>query len=130
MQKRIIIRSSKEVRPNAFKLHFKCLIKHIRELGLFRYKDTKINIKVPTDILWQTLIEDGRNELVTLLQHVENREPGYGSIIVPNNGFSDSDTIHNMVLDWLHERDINVVNVAHEITCLERSLHPECNNAV
>ena len=128
MLRPIIIRTSEDVRPNVFKLHFQCFMKHLKEFGVFSHSNNPLKKGVSTEDLWKTLIEDGKNELIRFLQHVENKEAGYGSVVVPEKGFSDKDGVHNMVLDWLRDRDINIVNVGHEVACLERSLYPDKNN--
>ena len=130
MGKQIIIRTSDVVRPNAFKIHFQCFMNYLRDLNLF-HRDPKNSVlfekpvKISTEKLWELLVEDGKHDLVKILQHVENKDIGYGSIVMPAQGFSEDDNIHNMVLDWLLERNINIVNVGHEIACLKRSLYPE-----
>jgi hypothetical protein len=129
MKKQIIIRTSSDIRPNAFKLHFTSFMNYLRESGLF-FKATAVEQEqekkiISTENLWQTLIEDGNYSLVKILQRVENNEFGYGSIVVPKGGFSEKESVHNMVLDWLRERNVNVIDVENEISCLEKSLHRE-----
>jgi hypothetical protein len=74
--------------------------------------------------LWLQLTTEGKFDLIRKLGRVENREPGYGTIIVPSEGFSDRDETHNMVLDWLKAHNINILNVGLEKRCLELALNP------
>lgn len=73
--------------------------------------------------LWDRLTMEGRYELISLLHHAEQHDPGYSVIIVPEEGFSDIDETHNMVLDFLHQNNILPLNVPLEITKLEKALH-------
>ena len=66
--------------------------------------------KVETQDVWNSLISDGNLELIERLRHVEIKTPGFSTIVVPQQGFSPQDETHNKVLDWLHQRDVNVVN--------------------
>lgn len=70
-----------------------------------------------------SLALDGNFELIETLRHAQNKEPGYGTIVVPKQGFSDDDDVHNLVLDWLCEQKINVLNVQNEIANLEYALY-------
>jgi hypothetical protein len=106
-------------------------MEYLRSIGLFS-RDVKPNEEpkkatISSEQLWQLLIEDGKHDLVKILQHVENKDPGYGSIVVNQGGFSEKDSIHNMVLDWLRERNVNIINVAQNISELEDSLHLKTN---
>lgn len=85
--------------------------------------DRLIEETCPTFSLWEKLALDGKFELITLLRRVEMKEPGYGTVVVPHEGFSERDDIHNLVLDWLVEHDVNVLNVGLEVACLERALN-------
>jgi hypothetical protein len=72
-------------------------------------------------LLWEALVLDGNFSLVQKLHSAEINFPGYSTIVVPINGFSDNDRIHNMVLDWCKERHIRMFNVNHQIALLEKS---------
>lgn len=72
--------------------------------------------------LWDRLATEGRHDLITTLRHVELNTPGYGTIIVPPEGYSQDDTTHNMVLDYLNHHHINILNVQLTIEKLTRAL--------
>lgn len=72
--------------------------------------------------LWDRLMEEGRLDLIARLHEVEIGTPGYGTIIVPHEGFSEDDTTHNMVLDYLEAHGTNIVNPGLMITRMERAL--------
>ena len=74
--------------------------------------------------LHDRLAEEGNFDLIAKLQHVERQTPGFGTIVVSREGFSEDDSVHNEVLQWLQEHDVNVFNPGLEITRLERALHP------
>lgn len=76
-------------------------------------------------ILWQKLAEEGNFSLIKKLQRIENKEGGYGTVIVPKRGFSDNDETHNMVLGWLEGQNVNIVNTRIEIARLENSIRPQ-----
>lgn len=66
--------------------------------------------------LWVRLTMEGCFELIRKLSRVEKKEDGFMTIVVPPEGFSKDDTTHNMVLEWLEDRDVNVLNVGLEIS--------------
>jgi hypothetical protein len=102
-----------------FKILFNLLMKYLHELRLF---NKFVKSKITTGQLWDILIKDKKYDLIKVLKHVENKEPGYGSVVVPKYGFSSNRKIHNLVLLWLKERDINIVDVDNTIAYLEDSL--------
>ena len=73
--------------------------------------------------LWVRLAIEDRHDLIKKLNRAERREEGFETIVVPKEGFSDDDSTHNMVLDWLEEHEINVLNVGKEIRLCEVALH-------
>lgn len=78
-----------------------------------------------TRYLWRRLTEENNFELIDKLTKVEKKEVGFGTIIVPKNGFSKDDKTHNLVLEWLKERDVNVLNVDLEVFKLEKALRDQ-----
>jgi len=66
--------------------------------------------------LWVRLTVEGQFDLIRKLARVEKKEDGFMTIVVPPGGFSEDDTTHNMVLDWLEERHVNVLNVGLEVS--------------
>lgn len=77
---------------------------------------------IPPEALWDHLAAQGHLTLLEKLHHVEQGAPGYGTIVVPKEGFSEDDSIHNAVLDWLHTHNVNVLNVSNEISNLHLAL--------
>jgi hypothetical protein len=75
------------------------------------------------------LIQEGNFPLIDKLHRAECREPGYGTIAVPKQGFSENDYIHNSVLEWLKERPyIHVFNPTVLIGRMEHALHKKSNS--
>lgn len=69
------------------------------------------------------LVLEGNFDLINKLHRIERKESGYGTIVVPKQGFSKNDDAHNLILDWLHAQNVNVLNVQNEIANLEYALH-------
>jgi hypothetical protein len=79
------------------------------------------NRKHRSELLWEALVLDGNFALVEKLHYAERKLPGYNIIVVPFKGFSESDQVHNMVLDWCKEHKIKTLNILHEVAALERT---------
>lgn len=77
-----------------------------------------------SQILWDALVLNGKFSLLQKLHNAEINFAGYATMVVPPEGFSENDTIHNMVLDWCQDHKITVLNPGLEIERLERTLHP------
>lgn len=126
MKKTVIIIKDLTYKPNVIKVMFGYFTKYLHEHGFFNLgcgvAEKPIKTKITTEQLWATLIEDGKHSLVKVLNHVENKVPGYGSIVVPKTGFSNNLNIHNEVITWLNDRGVNIINVENEIFGLEQSL--------
>jgi hypothetical protein len=75
------------------------------------------------DELWLTLASEGRFELIEKLQKAFNGVPGYGTIVVPQEGFSEVDRTHNMVIRSLKEHGVSIHDTLFEIGNLELALH-------
>ena len=60
--------------------------------------------------LWIRLISEKNFKLIKKLYRAEKHEPGFCSIVVSKDGFSESDTTHNLVLKFLRYNKINIVN--------------------
>jgi len=72
--------------------------------------------------IWNLLTYEGNFELIDKLHKAEIKEPGYLTIVVPEEGFSPDDEVHNLVIDWLKaHKYINVLNTRKEIYELEQS---------
>lgn len=74
--------------------------------------------------LWDRLIDEGRHDLISKLHEVELGTKGFGTIVVTQEGFSDDDTTHNMVLEYLEQHGTNILNPGLLIARMERALHP------
>lgn len=74
--------------------------------------------------LWDRLVAEGKFDLIERLQRAERGEPGFRTIVVPEEGFSVVDETHNEVLRWLMAHRINVCNPGLLIARMERALHP------
>jgi len=72
--------------------------------------------------LWGRLVGEGNLELLSRLSRVEKHEAGYGTVVVPKKGFSDNDDTHNMVLDWLEARGVNVLNIGLSVARMKYAL--------
>jgi hypothetical protein len=72
--------------------------------------------------LWAQLALEGNTDLLYKLHQAENKE--FNVIIVPPQGFSDNDPVHNEVLHWLADHDILALNPRIETARMERALHP------
>lgn len=75
------------------------------------------------DALWLTLASEGRFELIERLQRAFNGVPGFGTIVVPLEGFSEVDRTHNMVIRSLKWHGVHVMDVLFEVGNLELALH-------
>ena len=76
------------------------------------------------DELWLALALEGKFTLIEKLQKAFNGVSGFGTIVVTQEGFSENDRTHNMVIRSLREHGINIFDVMFEIGNLERALHP------
>ena len=83
--------------------------------------------RINTEKLWTRLASEGNFDLINKLHRAEQHEPGFETIVVKKEGFSDNDTTHNMVLQFLRERKINIVNPILEKARL-RLIAKECLN--
>ena len=61
-----------------------------------------------SDDLWDILWLDGKFDLIRTLRYIELKE--VHAIVVPADGFSENDHVHNLVLKWLRQRKVNIVN--------------------
>ena len=71
---------------------------------------------------WPDLVAEGNFELIDRLQKAERKEPGFCTVVITKKGFSDSDIIHNKVLNWLRVRKIHTLDVMHEVENLKLAL--------
>jgi len=79
--------------------------------------------KIQQEDLWVRLTLEKNDALIAKLRHVEAKTPGFGTVVVPKEGYSEDPTTHNMVLDWLHTHGVRTFNPSLEIYKLERSLY-------
>lgn len=80
------------------------------------------------EAIWTALALEGNNELLRKLHRIENKEPGFGTVIVPRYGFSQNDETHNMILRWLKGKGVNVWSPLNEIANLEYALRGRIDN--
>jgi hypothetical protein len=73
--------------------------------------------------VWELLVLEKNFELIEKLKKVEDKEAGYGTIVVPRGGFSSNPETHLAVLAWLKSRRVNVLDVSREIEDLYFALH-------
>lgn len=73
--------------------------------------------------LWEMLLSEGKHDLIEKLRRVERQEGGFGTIIIPEGGFSSNKQTHEMVVSWLEKMGTNVLDVKKEIAELEEALH-------
>jgi hypothetical protein len=73
------------------------------------------------ETLWLTLASEGKFDLMERLRKALLGEPGFGTIAVNREGFSENDRTHNLVIRWLKAHDIHVLDVMFEIGNLERA---------
>lgn len=85
-------------------------------------KEKKKRIQFEPKSLWDKLAGEGNYTLIDKLKHVENNDPGFGTIVVPKKGFSEKDDTHNDVLKWLKEQNINILNVGLSVARMEQAL--------
>lgn len=69
--------------------------------------------------LWAALASEGKFELIERLRRALLREPGYGTIVVTKEGFSENDHTHNLVIRWLKAHKIHTMNVIYEVEHLK-----------
>jgi hypothetical protein len=124
MKRKIRIIEDKEHRPNMISIMFKYFTKYLHEHGFFNQECemTTEPEKISTDELWAALIEEDKHDLVKILNRVENKDAGFGSIVVPKEGFSKNKDIHISVINWLKDRGVNIIDVKNEESDLEKSL--------
>lgn len=79
-------------------------------------------MKHSTKSLWDRLAEERNFKLIETLRRIELKEAGYGTLIVPPKGFSENDETHNLVLNWLEQQEVNILNVGLETARLEYAL--------
>jgi hypothetical protein len=92
---------------------------NVTDLELMLWIDRFKNVK--TDV-WLDLLFENNFSLIDKLHHVENKDSGFGTVIVPEQGFSQNDVIHNKVLEWLKKKKVNVINPPLIIERLKRTL--------
>ena len=71
---------------------------------------------------WTALVAEGNHDLIAKLKRAVDGEPGFGTIIVDEKGFSENDDTHNAVLDWLKDKGVNILDVPFEVGNLELAL--------
>ncbi len=72
--------------------------------------------------VWDRLSAEGNHTLIETLRRVERKEEGYGTIIIPANGFSKDPETNRAVIEWLQEKGVLVYNPQQEIKELSETL--------
>lgn len=75
------------------------------------------------DELWIALALEGKHTLIEKLNRAFNGFPGYGTIVVPREGFSENDRTHNMVIRSLRAHEVNICDIIFEVGNLEHALY-------
>ena len=81
--------------------------------------------QVDVNDLWSRLTIEGRFELIKRLRRAEGHEPGFTTLVVRKEGFSNVDETHNLVLRYLRQIGANVFNPGMEIARLRMALRHE-----
>lgn len=78
--------------------------------------------KIRREDLWSLLLQEGNHKLIDKLRRAEKREPGFTTIVVPPEGFSENISTHYVVMSWLKKKKINIVDVNKILDDLTKSL--------
>jgi len=62
-------------------------------------------------------------DLLGKLHQVEMKTPGFSTVVVPSQGFSENDDVHNSVISFLRANRVTLLNPAREEYELSRALH-------
>jgi len=98
-----------------------CFVLFLRRHPHLEAPTRKANFQPRT--VWDRLTAEGNHELIHKLQKVERRETGYGTIVIPKEGFSKDPETHAAVIAWLDEQKTLALNPSREVAELEISLH-------
>lgn len=109
------------LKMDKFKILFENIIKFIEERGpLFKRP------KEPD--VWEALLIEGRHDLIEKFRRIERGEGGFGTIVVPSQGFSKNKKTHELVTEWLSKKNVNILDVEKEKTELESALRDPQKN--
>jgi len=72
-----------------------------------------------SDEIWSSLVLEQNFALLDKLQRIEKNEPGFGTIIIPKDGFSKNETLNKQIIAWLKRHKINVYSIDQEIKSLD-----------
>lgn len=103
------------LKVDKFKLLFENVVRYIEERGHLFKKPKKPDV-------WEMLLTEGNHDLIEKLRRVERGEGGFGTIVVPPGGFSKNEKTHQLVIDWLSEKDVNILDVEREKSELRKAL--------
>jgi hypothetical protein len=84
---------------------------------------TKITYRVQT--VWDILAAENNHDLINKLRRCERREPGYETILIPDDGWSKNDDTNDAIMTWLRLHDIHVYSASQEIKELSDTLKEE-----
>lgn len=105
----------RSLNTDTFKLLFENVVKYIEERGHLFKKPKELGV-------WETLLLEGQYDLIEKLRRVERGEGGYGTIVVPAEGFSKNKKTHNLVIGWLSEKGVNILDTRKEEAELKETL--------
>lgn len=88
-----------------------------------RRKNNAMKKEINVPALWEKLLSENRHDLIQKFRRVERKEGGFGTIVVPKKGFSKNEETNQLIIDWLIEKGVNVLNVEEEISDLEDALY-------
>jgi hypothetical protein len=71
---------------------------------------------------WAKVLEDVGPTMADRLEAARRRDPFFQVIAVPSQGFSDSDLVHNSVIDFCRRNSIRLFNPGAIVARLERAL--------
>lgn len=72
--------------------------------------------------VWELLASEGNTSLINTLHHVVSHDVGYGTIIIPDGGFSIKTITHKAVMRFLKKHKVNTFNVKNEVHHLQDAL--------
>jgi hypothetical protein len=71
---------------------------------------------------WLVLAAESNHTLISKLSRAVSGEPGFGTIVVKEEGFSKDNETHNAIMAWLRKNGVHVIDVQYEVGTLELAL--------
>jgi hypothetical protein len=60
------------------------------------------------------LLLERRDDTISKLFEVENNTPGFSVIIIKNEGFSNNNEVHNLVVDYFKKKNVELISISAE----------------